>query len=291
MKLSYNEACGLGCSTLEEDLIYCEKVGFDYIEIRLDMLRKYLENHSSHELKSFFKSSHIKPHAFNALYIYPEFLSPQDEPSRQQLLMDEFRLGLEIGKTIGSHYFIVVPPLQRDPKGGPYKGNWQNTYNACVNILKKLSEYAEPYDMNLCFELVGFERSSVRSIEQVDMIIRAVDKHNVGFVFDSYNIYLNGGLNDFSALYNVQPEKIFAVHLVSGDNVPVQERGQDKRCFCGQGVVDIDGFLKTLKTLGYNGMISIETFRPEYWQKTPQWIIENAYRSTRAAAEKACCLR
>ena len=38
MKTSYNEACARDCSTLEQDLSLCEKAGFDYIEIRLDML-------------------------------------------------------------------------------------------------------------------------------------------------------------------------------------------------------------------------------------------------------------
>ena len=42
MKTSYNEACARDCSTLEKDLALCEKAGFDYIEIRLDLLRGFL---------------------------------------------------------------------------------------------------------------------------------------------------------------------------------------------------------------------------------------------------------
>lgn len=38
--------------------------------------------------------------------------------------------------------------------------------------------------MNLCFELVGFERSSVDRGE-ADAIVRAATRDNVGFVFDS----------------------------------------------------------------------------------------------------------
>mgnify|MGYP001516081172 CR=1 FL=1 len=34
MFISYNEACARDCSTLEQDLVLCEKAGFDYIEIR-----------------------------------------------------------------------------------------------------------------------------------------------------------------------------------------------------------------------------------------------------------------
>lgn len=67
MKISYNEACAKDCSTLEKDLTLCEKAGFDFIEIRLDMLRKYLLDHTLEDLKAFFSKSKIKPHAFNLL--------------------------------------------------------------------------------------------------------------------------------------------------------------------------------------------------------------------------------
>ena len=290
MFISYNEACARDCSTLEQDLVLCEKAGFDYIEIRLDMLTDYLKRHTVEELAVFFCTSRPKPHAFNALYLYPEFLSEGDDEARQKELLEEFRLGCEVGRAIGSHYFIIVPPLQRDPAGGPYTGSWEDTFSNCVRILKELSRRAEPYDMNLCFELVGFERSSVRSIGQADAVVRAVDRPNVGFVFDSYNIFLNGGCNDFSAIGSVQPEKIFAVHLMSADDVPEAQRGQDKRCFCGRGVVDTGAFLQELKAAGYSGIVSVETFRPEYWAKTPEWVIPNAYKTTRAALAENGCL-
>lgn len=290
MKLSYNEACGMGCSTLEQDLALCEEAGFDYIEIRLDMLRDYLQRHTVEELAAFFRASRLRPHAFNALYLYPEFLGSGDDPARREALMEEFLLGCRVGQAIGSHHFIVVPPLQRDPAGGPYPGRWEDTFRECVRILRELSALAQPYGMRLCFELVGFERSSVRGIREADAIVRAVDAPNVGFVFDSYNIYLNGGCNDFSALRTVQPEKIFAVHLMSGDDVPPAGRGQDKRCFCGQGVVDTAAFLRTLREVGYTGMVSVETFRPGYWRQSPRWVVENAYRTTRAALAEAGCL-
>ena len=192
-----------------------------------------------------------------------------------------------MGSAIGSGYVIIVPPL--DPSG-VFTGDVAAAEQECIRILKKLSALARPYGMKLCFELVGLRKSCVRSIEAADRIVRAVDEDNTGFVFDSYNIHLNGHCNDFSAIKNVQPEKIFAVHLMSADNVPESEMGQDKRCFAGTGVVDTDSFLQTLKCCGYDGMVSVETFRPEYWAKTPEWVIENAYRTTREALEKNGCL-
>lgn len=290
MKISYNEATGRDCSSLKLDLELCERAGFDFIEIRLDMLREYLKENKLEELISFFKTSHMKPHAINALYLYSDFLSEKDDAKKQQTLMEEFQWGCEIANAINSHYFIVVPPLQPDPKGGAFVGCWEETQRNCVRILKKLGRLAEAYDINLCFELVGFTRSSVRTIKEADEIVREVDLPNVGFVFDSYNIYLNGCTNEFSELENVQPEKIFAIHMMSGLNVPKEEMGQDKRCFSDRGVVDINNFLMNLKKIGYDGMISIETFNPEYWKKEPKWVIDTAYQTTKSMLVKNGCI-
>lgn len=286
MKTSYNEACARDCSTLEKDLALCEKAGFDYIEIRLDLLRGWLKEHTVEQLKEFFETHRLKPHAINAVYLHQGML-PDEMPDWDDPAMQDFKLACEVGSAIGSGYVIIVPPL--DPSG-VFTGDAAAAEQECIRILKKLSALARPYGMKLCFELVGLRKSCVRSIEAADRIVRAVDEDNAGFVFDSYNIHLNGHCNDFSAIKNVQPEKLFAVHLMSADDVPESEMGQDKRCFAGTGVVDTDSFLQTLKCCGYDGMVSVETFRPEYWAKTPEWVIENAYRTTREALEKNGCL-
>lgn len=290
MKISYNEATAKECSSLALDLKLCEAMGFDYIEIRLDMLGDYLKEHTVEELAGFFKTSRIKPHAFNALYLYPEFLGDGDDGEKSRALLAEFQMGLEVSRAIGNHYFIIVPPLQRDPEGGPFVGTKEAVFEHCVRILKKLGEMAAEYDVRLCFELVGFNRSSVRTVEEADAIVRAVNRENVGFVFDSYNIYLNGQTNDFSAIRQVQPEKIFAVHMMSGEDVPKEEMGQDKRCFPDRGVVNIGNFLENLKGTGYDGMVSIETFNPKYWEMDPEEVIDTAYQTTRSMLEQYGCI-
>lgn len=286
MKTSYNEACGRDCSTLEQDLKLCEQAGFDYIEIRLDLLRGYLQDHTLEQLRAFFDNSRLKPHAINAVYLRQGML-PGDEVSWEEPAMQDFKLACETCQAIGSRFVIVVPPL--DPSG-VFTGDVDAAQQDCVRILKKLSTLARPYGVRLCFELVGLRKSCVRDITSVDRIVRAVNQDNVGFVFDSYNIYLNGRCNDFSGLQTVPAEKIFAVHLMSADDVPEDQMGQDKRCFPGRGVVDTDAFLQTLRACGYEGMVSVETFRPEYWAQTPQWVIENAYHSLRQALQANGCL-
>lgn len=50
LKLGYNEATCKENSTVEKDLALCEKYGYDYIELRLDMLKDYLQTHTVEEI-------------------------------------------------------------------------------------------------------------------------------------------------------------------------------------------------------------------------------------------------
>lgn len=290
MYISYNEACGLGCSTLEKDLELCDKEGFDYIEIRFDLLMDYLRTHTVEQLADFFASHHLKPHAFNALYLYPEFLREDDDAKRRTFLLGQFLHACEIGKKIGNHHMIVVPPFLDEPNYVPFPGTEEEKISNSIRMLKELGVTAKQYDMNLCFELVGFPRSSVRNIEHAKRIVEAVDLDNVGYVFDAYNIYLYNGTNDFELMKSVERDKIFAVHLNSADDVTERDRKQEKRCFVDRGVIDTGRFLKVLKEIGYNGMCSIETFRPQHWEETPEWVVGQAFSTTYAAMKKNNCI-
>lgn len=280
MKIGYNEATAKGCSSLEKDLILCEKAGFDYIEIRLDMLKEYLANHTVGQLTGFFLNNHLKPHALNALYIYQDlFKVPSD--CRQEQLMKDFRLGCETAQAIGSHYFVIVPPLQPDPDGGPYIGTHEEITADCVRILNELSPIAKEYNVNLAFEVVGFERSSVRTVEHALEIIQKVNLKNVGLTLDAFNLYLYHGLNNFDCISSIDSDKIFVVHVNNGDHRPLHTLTQADRTFCQSGCVDLEQFLRAIKKSGYNDMVSIETFRPEYWEKEPEWVISQAFLTTK----------
>lgn len=53
LKLGFNEATCKENSSVERDLILCEKYGCDFIELRLDMLKEYFKMHTIDELKAF----------------------------------------------------------------------------------------------------------------------------------------------------------------------------------------------------------------------------------------------
>src|SRR4029078_11258957 len=97
MKLCFNEATTLENSNLAKDLEYCDKHGYDYIEIRtMDKLPEYLKEKSLNELAEYFNTHPIKPLALNALV----FFNNRDENEYLKII-NEFKEMMDIAKSLG----------------------------------------------------------------------------------------------------------------------------------------------------------------------------------------------
>jgi 2-keto-myo-inositol isomerase len=274
MKISYNEATAMGCSSLEKDLVLCESIGYDFIEIRLDMLREYLKTNTVNDLKTFFDKSRIKPHAFNALFDI-NFTSEEE----WKVIIDDFMLACDTGKIIGSHYVVVVPTVIKTANN--YKD--EEIIEDSIKGLIKLSDIGREYSMNLAFEPVG--NCYVGTVKMAWDIVKKINREDVGIAFDAFNLYMYEKKNNFEDMKMIDVEKLFVVHLDDGEDRPVKELDHCYRCFPGEGVIDLKNYVKTLKEMNYTGMISIETFRPEYWRKDPEWVIRQGYETTKKLLE------
>ena len=296
MKISYNEATAANCSSLQKDLVLCEENGFDYIEIRGDMLLDYLAENTAAALKDFFSRSHLQPHAINALYTYADMFHPQRaDIARDRALCAYFLACCEIAYQIGGHYFIVVPHLlddgnniylPHDPNTEAYPYTKEKVMEDSVRILRKLAAMAEQYEMNLAWEPVGSMGCAVRRAQDAMEIISTTGCTNVGIALDPFNLYLDGKHNDFSYLARIPREKIFAVHINNCDSLPLGMLDHCHRRFVDEGEIDLHNYLENIKKTGYDGMVSIETFRPEYYEMAPQDVIRRAYLTTKALIEE-----
>lgn len=291
MKIAFNEAVTRENSDTAKNLEYCETVGFDYIELRTEVLKKFKAAGGTLEyIKDFFAKSRIKPSAFNALYIYQDLFGPNDDPEKQKALMEQFHSDCEAIKAIGGRDYVIVPPLDQIGFTVPYSGNMDTMFDDCVRILKRLGEMAAEQGIRLAFEPVGAPKSGVRTVEFAYDIVKAVDMDNVGLTIDAANLYIYGGEKPFACIEKLPEEKIFIAHIMDYDDIPPEQYTADNRCFCGKGALPVGEFLAALKKVGYDREVSVEVFRPEYWAMEPEAAIKEAYDTTKKALADAGCL-
>lgn len=267
MKLSFNQTHKY--SSLEEDLKYCEEYGFDEIELRLNKIKEYLKNHTIEELVMFFDTHRLKPYALDSL----ENVTFCDDIQYQQIKDDLNFLG-EIGNKIGCHTIVVVPSFNV----GDYTINQIKMES--IRVLNDLADQAEKMNMRLAFEFVGDPDCSVNTLQQCYDIIKKINRESVGMVLDFFHFHSLG--SHIEELKKVDPEKIFVVHIDDADDFPRGYLKQDKhRRFPGEGSINLDEILSTLKQIGYEGTISVELFRDEY----DNWGAEEFIRTAKIKTE------
>ncbi|MFP3875405.1 2-keto-myo-inositol isomerase [Bacillus paralicheniformis] len=268
MKLCFNEATTLENSNLAKDLEYCEKHGYDYIEIRtMDKLPEYLKDHSLSELAEYFQTHHIKPLALNALV----FFNNRDEKGHREII-EEFKGMMETCKTLGVKYVVAVPLVTEQ------KILKDDIKASSVEVLTELSDIAEPYGVKIAVEFVGHPECTVNTFSQAYDIVMTVNRDNVGLVLDSFHFHAMG--SDIEDLKKADGKKIFIYHIDDTEDFPIGFLRDEDRVWPGQGAIDLDAHLSTLKDIGFSDVVSVELFRPEYYKLSAEETIRTAKETT-----------
>ncbi|WP_025722172.1 2-keto-myo-inositol isomerase [Paenibacillus polymyxa] len=268
MKLCFNQATTLNNSNLVKDLEYCEKYGYDYIEIRtMDKLPEYLEDHSIDDLARYFQSNHIKPLAFNALV----FFNNRDDDEYQKLL-DEYRQMLDTGSRLGVEYIVAVPLVTEK------KMTHADIKASSVKVLRELSDLAKPYGIKIAVEFVGHPQCTVNTFGQAYDIVEEVARDNVGLVLDCFHFHAMGSKRE--DLLRSDVSKIFIVHIDDTEDFPIGFLTDEDRVWPGLGAIDLDFIFATLKEKGYDHVVSVELFRPEYYELDAEEAIRTAKDTT-----------
>jgi 2-keto-myo-inositol isomerase len=274
MKLCFNEATTLENSNLAKDLELCEKHGYDFIEIRtMDKLPEYLKENSIETLAEYFQTHHIKPLAFNALV----FFNNRDEAGYNAII-EEFKEMMEAGKKLGVKYVVAVPLVTEQ------KILKEDIKNSCVEVLKELSDIAEPYGIKIAVEFVGHPQCTVNTFGQAYDIVDTVNRENVGLVLDCFHFHAMG--SNLEDLKKADGSKIFILHIDDTEDFPIGFLTDDDRVWPGLGAIDLDAILSTLKEIGYSDVVSVELFRPEYYQLDAEEAIKTAKETTLKAVSK-----
>ena len=275
MEIGFNEATALKCEgqSLMADLEACEKNGFDYFEMRFDCLAEYVKEHSLEELAEWFKNHRIKPWAYNTL----EFFNQLD--SFQTMAMDWHLSWIkEVCNAIGMKMLIAVPSFDV----GLDKSVEEIKHEA-AGRLRYIAEFMGP-DIRVSLEFCGCPNCSINQFGTAYDVVKEVDLPNVGITLDTFHFHEMG--SSLEDLKKADPGKIFVYHLNDCEDLPIGSCGDDKRLWPEEGVVNHASIAKVLNEIGFDGVCTIEEFRPEYYRMEHKENIKKAAEVTRAFVNK-----
>lgn len=273
MKIAYHGSTSMK-SDLQTDILASAKAGYKALELKDHKIDAYLKDHSLHDIKSFMKSNHLAAASINSL----EFIAFQGNTYSR--VLDYCRKYSQIASEIECSTIVVVPsPTPRVLDGEDILNYpWDRMVSEYVSILQELSDISSPYGVKLAFEFLGFGWCSVRTPRGAYTIVTQTDRENVGMNFDSCHFYAGGGSLD--ELNIVNPKKLFTFHINDLEDVAKEAITDSVRLLPGLGIIPLPAICEKLKEIGYNGICTVELFRPEYWGWDPYVLAQKCYEST-----------
>jgi len=234
--------------------------GFTGLELWWDKVVDYLKEHSVKELDALLKQSHI-----HAIGICPFAFSPfrDTEECRRDI-----QRGLEIAADIG------CPMLTICSYGRPVQLSRRAAGEAYAKELEMLSKMAAKYGIRLAIEPVSGNSVFPGPLETLEVIQRAGNPENLGTLVDTFH-YSKAGI-DLETVGGLPAEKVFIVHINDSIEGEPEVLTDADRLYPTEGVLDLKGYMDALRTMGYNGYLSVEVFRRAYWEENIETICKRA---------------
>ncbi|NNF00185.1 MAG: sugar phosphate isomerase/epimerase [Pyrinomonadaceae bacterium] len=266
MKIALNGATTMHAD-LETDIKAASEAGYELIEIWAAKLREFLKTKTVEDLKTLLEVHSLQPYSINSI----EHITFRTAEDYESIKAECLELS-EIAGEIGSPYVVVVPGKMPDG------GSKDQIIQESVKVLDELGGIAENYNVSLAFEFLGQTDCSVQTLDLCNEIVERVNRENIGNVIDTFHFY--AGNSSFEAIEKMNPEKLFIFHINDAEDLPRADLTDAHRLYPGEGILPLKEIKAKFDQIGYDRMVSIEIFRPEYWNQDPFEVARKARRAT-----------
>lgn len=263
-------SCLNGATTMPYDIITDIKVSgevsFEGIEIWLSKLHNFLNKGSKiEELINIIKKHDLKVASFCAIGGYM-FLNPIEFNKK----LKELERTLDLAYKLECNAIVICPDIP------PPKLTQKEAIEIAGKTLKTLGDKCSQYNVKLGLEPLGMH-PFVPDIKTALKILKVTSHEHIGLTLDTFHMYKsNVPINDIRLL---SPKQIVIIHINDCEELPREKLTDANRLFPGEGIIPLTEFLKALKEIGYQGFLSVEIFRKEYWKLDPLTIAKKSKES------------
>lgn len=202
-----------------------------------------------------------------------------DDDQARKSGLDQMKRDMELVRSIGGDR-IAAPPV-----GGHRSDASQIDLFAAAERYRAVLEIGEELGVTPQAEIWGPSKNLSRLGEAVFVAIES--GHPQACVLpDVYHIYRGG--SEFSGLGLIAGSRIHCFHI--NDYPAGKQRTEYKdsdRVFPGDGVAPLTDIMRTLRSIGFRGALSLELFNPGYWERPAEAILREGLEKMKAATALA----
>jgi sugar phosphate isomerase/epimerase len=270
----------LNTSTIREQKVgivreieIAREAGYDAIEPWMDALHQYVAGGGS--------LPDLKKRLQDAGLVVPSAIGfaqwiVDDADARKQGL-ENARRDMDLLAQIGGQR-IAAPPVGAQDKPGPDLATISQRYRALLELGDNLGVIPQ------C-EVWGFSKTLSKLAETAYVVIGA--NHPQACVLpDVYHLHKGGSGFDGVRVLSQLGMQVF--HLNDYPAQPGPDQINDShRVYPGDGVAPLVPLLRTLRTVGFAGFLSLELFNREYWKQDPLQVAQTGLRKMQAVTQQA----
>ncbi len=175
--------------------------------------------------------------------------------TEHQEAIEEAKRRMAQAAAVGATYIISSPP--RDVADLQLGGK----------NYRELLELGREFGVKPAMEFLGFV-DGVNQVKHAWEVMEVADHPDSTIVLDPFHIYRGGG--EIEDMEGIPGEKIAVFHFNDAPAEPARaEQSDADRVYPGDGILDLGRMITILKDAGYEGVISLELFNPNYWAQDP----------------------
>lgn len=241
------------------------------IEIWLGKLETWLQTHSLDDVRRLLDEHNL---TLPAASYQGGLLTSQGEARREH--WDHFNRRLELCQQLGIPLLVVAADA-----ASPID---QTDIERTQVSLVQAAQQAAQRGIRLALEFQA--RSALgNNLQTAVALVEAAEQPNLGLCLDAFHFFT--GPSKTEDLGYLTPDVLFHVQLSDLSGVARELATDSHRILPGEGDLPVAGLVEHLKTIGYQGTVSIELMNPEIWQVPPRQFGEIAMTCLRRVLGQA----
>src|SRR6266849_1321102 len=262
MRLGFNGAT-TQTADLATDIRVAGQAGYDVIELRDGKLDQFLAHGSLDDVRRMLREAGVAAWTINAISRVGV-----DGAAGTARAVARCRELSRYAQAIECPWVLVVP--------GPTEGRTDAQVTSdTVATLREMADAAAEFGISVAFEFMGFPWAAVRDVAGAWAIVQQA---NLGIIVDTAHFYAGG--STLESIKEVDPNRLVVLHINDVEDVPKPDITDGHRLYPGEGVIPLQDILGAVRATGWDGVLSVELFREEYWQQDPLAVAREAKART-----------
>lgn len=270
MKPTLSQVCSLPAS-LSSDIEDYAAGQCRFVELWLTKLETYLERHSLDDARRLFERHAVQTPV--ASY-QGGLLTSQGDARREAWNL--FARRLDLCRELGVETLVVACDIQRPLH--------QQDLDRAQASLAQLAVEAGRRERRVALE---FQASAAfgNNLQTAAALVAELDSPHVGLCLDAFHYYV--GPSKGEDLGYLTRENLFHVQLCDLADVPRELASDSDRILPGDGDIPLAPLVEHLRSIRYEGCVSIELMNPTLWQVPPRQFGEIALTALRKVLGQA----